>query len=190
MPEYIITVMARDRTGIVRDVSTALAALGGNISHVSQTVMRSYFTLILSVEVPPERTQLEIRQAIERTGAVGELEVNVRPYVEVETCEDCGAQQFTLSLQGPDSPGLIARTTGFLARNRVNIEDVYAYIHDQTALVLAQVSVPAEVDIDELQTGLEELLQQDGVAAHLQHENIFRATGDVRSVLGLQRMQP
>lgn len=190
MQEYMITVMARDRTGIVRDVSAALAELGGNITHVSQTVMRGYFTLILSVEVPPQRTQLEIRQAVERSGAVGELEVNVRPYVEVVAAENSGAQRFTLSMQGPDSPGLIAKTTGYLADRGINIEDVYAYIYDRRALILAKVSVPAAVDVEDLQTGLADLLQEHGIVAHLQHENIFRATGEVSSVLGLQRMQP
>lgn len=187
--EYIITVMARDRIGIVRDVSAALAEIGGNITHVSQTVMRGYFTLILSVEVPPERTQLEIRQAVERSGAVGELEVNVRPYVEVPASDNSGAERFTLSMQGPDSPGLIARATSYLAERGINIEDVYAYIHDHKALILAQVSVSPGVDIEELQTGLADLLSGSGIVAHLQHENIFRATGEVRPVLGLQRVQ-
>ena len=191
MNEYIITVMARDRVGIVRDVSTALAEIGGNITHVSQTVMRGHFTLILSVQMPDERTQLEIRQAVERKGAVGELEVNVRPFLDGPTCTgaECERDYFTLSMRGEDSPGLIARATTYLANSGINIEDVYAYIHEGKALILAQVSVPRSLDIEQVQNGLQEALDGFDVAAHLQHENIFRATSEVLSVLGLQRVR-
>jgi len=190
MKEYIVSVLARDRIGIVRDVSSALAAIGGNITHVSQTVMRGYFTLILSVEMPDERTQLEIRQAIERMGEVGELQVNVRPFVPGPECQTCGFERFTLSMRGKDAPGLIARTTSYLADKGINIEDVYAYIHEGRALILAQVSIPESLDIEKVQTGLGEALGGFDVVAHLQHENIFRATGEVPSVLGLERIEP
>ncbi|MFA6666337.1 MAG: ACT domain-containing protein, partial [Armatimonadota bacterium] len=80
MNEYIVTVMAKDRVGIVRDVSRALSGIGGNITHVSQTVMRGYFTLIISIEAPQNLTKPEIKQAIENQAAAGEFEVNVRPF--------------------------------------------------------------------------------------------------------------
>lgn len=187
MKEYIITVMAQDRVGIIRDVSSALARLDGNITRMSQTVMRGYFTLIVAVEMPDERTQLEIRQAIERTGQVGEFEVNVRPYVAAPVCESCAAERFVLSMQGGDRKGIIAGATGYLADRGINIEDVYAYIHEGRALILAQVSVPLKIDIEELQAGLQEALADHGIVAHLQDENIFRATSEVWPVLGLQR---
>jgi predicted amino acid-binding ACT domain protein len=182
--------MALDRIGIVRDVSAALAALGGSITHISQTVMRGYFTLILSVEMHEERTQLEIRQAVERAGAVGELEVNVRPFVEPPSAEPRSVERFTLSLRGADKAGLIACATTYLAAKGISIEDVYAYVRDSRALVLAQVRVPADLDVEDLQTGLQDALSDFEVAAHLQHENIFKATGELEPVLGLQRIKP
>jgi len=185
MKEYIVTVLARDRVGIVRDVASALAGIGGNITHVSQTVVRGYFTLILSVEMPDERTQLEIRQAVERRGAVGELEVNVMPFTAEPTCETGEAERFTLSMRGRDAPGLIARATGYLADNRINIEDVYAYVHGGEALILAQVAIPNSLDTEQVQAGLQEALEGFDVAAHLQHENIFRATNEIDPVLAL-----
>lgn len=189
MNTYIVTVMAQDRVGIVRDVSHALASLGGNITHISQTVMRGYFTLILSVDVPNDRTLLQIRQAVERAGDVGEFEVNVRPFVEPPILEPRSIERFTLSLRGADRSGLIAAATSYLAENNINIEDVYAYVHDGKALILAQVSVPAELDVEELQVGLQEALKDFDVAAHLQHENIFKATSEVQPVIGLEGMR-
>jgi len=185
MKDYMLTVMARDRVGIVRDVSSALSDLDGNITHLSQTVLRGYFTLIVSVEVPNDRTQLEIRQAIERNGAVGELDVNVRPYDPplADTADSAHrTERFTLSVQGKDQKGIIARATDFLAGLDINVDDFYSYVHEDMLLVLAQVAIPVGLDLEEVQQGLEQVGKEFGLAVHLQHEDVFRATSDVRPV--------
>ena len=182
MLDYILTVMARDRVGIVRDVSTALARLGGNITHLSQTVMRDYFTLIISAQMPDERAQLEIRQAVERSGAVGELEVSVRPWENQPQAAAARVERFVLSMQGKDQPGIISRATTSLAERGINVDDFYAYVHEGTLLMLAQVSIPVGVDVEEAQEGLEQVGRDFGLVVHFQHENIFRATSDVRPV--------
>ena len=41
---YVISVVSRDRIGIVADVSGALAALGGDIADLRQSVLRDTFT--------------------------------------------------------------------------------------------------------------------------------------------------
>lgn len=53
MPEksqYVVTVTAADRVGIIHSVTGTLRDIGGNILELSQTVMRGYFTIILAVE--------------------------------------------------------------------------------------------------------------------------------------------
>ncbi len=185
MKEYIVTVMARDRVGIVRDVSTALADIGGNVTHVSQTVMRCYFTLIMSVQLPDERAEHEIRQAIERKGEIGELVVNVRPFVEKTESEDTPCERFVLTLRGTDRPGIISLATNYLADRGINIDDFFAYILDGRFVMLVKVSIPLGTDADEVRTELEKLGREQELIVHLQHENIFRATSDVRPVVEL-----
>ena len=187
MKDYIVSVMARDRVGIVRDVSSALAELGGNITHLSQTVLRGHFTLIISVEMPDSRTESEIRQGIQRKGAIGELEVGVRAYSETHPPITGRAERFTLSMQGKDCPGIIAKTTAYLADKGINIEDFYSYVREGTLLMLAQVSIPLEVNAEETRIGLEKVGEEYGLTVHLQHENIFRATSEIRSVGTLER---
>lgn len=187
MKDYILTVMARDRVGIVRDVTSALSELDGNITHVSQTVMRGYFTLIISVQMPDERTLLEIRQAAERKGGVGEFEVNVRPYEEVPVSQIRKSERYTLTMVGSDRKGIADRATGYLADRGINIDDFSASVHDGRFVMLVQVSVPDGVDVDEVRTELEDLGREFNLTVHLQHENIFRATNEIRPVMDLQR---
>ncbi|MDN6638445.1 MAG: ACT domain-containing protein [Yaniella sp.] len=46
-----MTVTGADSTGIIAQVTTALAELNINIVDVSQTLMSGYFTMILRVEI-------------------------------------------------------------------------------------------------------------------------------------------
>lgn len=185
MKDYIVTVMARDRVGIVRDTSAGLAGIDGNITHVSQTVMRGYFTLIMSVQVPDDRMPSEIRQAVERQGDVGELEVNVRPFIEPAPEEHVPSTRYVLSIQGKDQPGIISSITNYLADRGVNIDDFYAYVADERFVMLVQLSIPLSVNLEEVQTGLEKVGHQFDMAVSLQHENIFRATSEVKPVISL-----
>ncbi len=184
MKEYIVTVMARDRVGIIRDTSTALAGLGGNVTHVSQTVMRGYFTLIMSVQMPDERTELEMRQAVERRGEVGELVVNVRPFIEVPASESCPCERFVLTLRGSDRKGIISLATTYLAERGINIDDFFAYVLDGRFVMLVQVSIPIGLDVEQVQSGLEQLGEEYDLNVHLQHENIFKATSEIGMVDG------
>lgn len=113
---------------------------------------------------------------------MGEFEVNVRSYEESETQEPIDSERFTLTMQGKDQPGIIARTSAHLADRGINLDDYYAYVQDGVLLMLAQVSVPAGVDVDEVQRGLQQMGLDFGLVVHLQHDNIFRATGDIRPV--------
>jgi len=185
MREYIVTVMAQDRVGIVRDVSSALAALGGDITHLSQTVLRGYFTLIISAQLPGEPSELAVRQAVERNGAIGELAVNVRPYEAVDTVAR-DTRRFVLSMQGPNEVGIVARTTSYLADNCINVDDFYSYVYGDRHLILAQLSIPVDADLDKIQAGLEQAGAEMGQVTHLQHENIFKATCEVNSVTALE----
>ena len=43
----IVTVIGRDRVGIIADVSRILAEQGVNVLDISQTVLQEYFTMIM-----------------------------------------------------------------------------------------------------------------------------------------------
>ena len=55
----ILTVTGADRTGIIAQVTTALAELNVNIVDVSQTLMSGYFTMILRVELLDSETSIQ-----------------------------------------------------------------------------------------------------------------------------------
>jgi len=47
----IVTVVGKDRVGIIAGVCTELAAYKVNVLDISQTVMQGYFTMMMAVDV-------------------------------------------------------------------------------------------------------------------------------------------
>lgn len=55
----VVSVLGKDQVGIVSRVTTLLAEHGFNILDISQTIVSSYFTMILVVEHADENFALE-----------------------------------------------------------------------------------------------------------------------------------
>ena len=47
----IVTVVGKDRVGIIAGVCTALAKFNVNVLDISQTVMQGYFTMMMATDV-------------------------------------------------------------------------------------------------------------------------------------------
>ena len=75
--KVVITVVGKDRVGIIAGVSTCLAGNEVNILDISQTILQDYFTMIMLAEMDGER--ISIPELSEKLGAVGQrLGVQVR----------------------------------------------------------------------------------------------------------------
>lgn len=54
----IVTVLGKDRVGIVAGVSRVLAENGANIEDISQTIMQEFFTMIMLVTVDEDKVPI------------------------------------------------------------------------------------------------------------------------------------
>ena len=60
----ILTVVGKDKVGIIAGVSQKLAELNINILDVSQTIMQDYFTMMMMLQMQPEADLEAIKQAL------------------------------------------------------------------------------------------------------------------------------
>ncbi len=56
----VVTVVGKDKTGIIAMVSSFLAEIGVNILDISQTIMEEYFAMIMLVDLSGAQTQLSV----------------------------------------------------------------------------------------------------------------------------------
>lgn len=75
----IMTVTGIDHTGIIAAVANACAAQNANITNVSQTLMGSYFTMIMQLELDDTPTSLtNLQEAMTKVEHSQNLEIRVQ----------------------------------------------------------------------------------------------------------------
>ena len=75
----IVTVVGKDRIGIIANVCTLLAHYQVNILDISQTVMQGYFTMMMAVDVSACKVPLaELVDIMEATGKEMGLSIRVQ----------------------------------------------------------------------------------------------------------------
>ncbi len=73
----IVTVIGKDRLGIIAEVCTLMASMGINILDINQTVMQEFFTMTMLVDTSTSTVSFEdIRTAVIKKGE--EMELNIR----------------------------------------------------------------------------------------------------------------
>ena len=56
----VVTVVGKDKTGIIAKVSSFLAERGVNILDISQTILQDYFAMIMLVDLSQANIQLSV----------------------------------------------------------------------------------------------------------------------------------
>ena len=75
----IVTVIGKDRVGIIADVSRILAERGVNVLDISQTVLQEYFTMVMLVDTAAcDKSIVEISQLLEQAGQERGLSIRIQ----------------------------------------------------------------------------------------------------------------
>lgn len=74
----IITVVGKDRTGIVAGVSSKIAELGLNIDDISQTVLDEFFTMMAVVSSDEKKDFTVLRDEFEAFGKTLNIKINIQ----------------------------------------------------------------------------------------------------------------
>ena len=163
MPSLAVTVIGRDRPGIIAEVTAVVADLGGNLEDSSMTLLRGHFAWMLIADVAASAEDLSARLAhLTEDG----LTVSVLPVGEDEPYR--GEAGYLLSVHGADRPGIVARVTSILAIHGGNIVDLSTRLGAAGMYVaLAEVTLPASVDVVALGAELAEAGHELGVGVSL-----------------------
>lgn len=75
----IVTVIGKDKKGIIAKVSTALFNMDVNIENISQTIMQEYFTMIMAVDFSDSKLKFnEIAENLNKLGLENGVEIHIQ----------------------------------------------------------------------------------------------------------------
>ena len=167
MSELAITVVGRDRPGIVAEVSGVLAGLGLNLTDSSMTLLRGHFAMtLICVGDGASPGSAEVQAALTALTADGNLVATVR-VVPPEVVALVPGTPYTLIVYGADRLGIVAAVTEVLAEVGGNITDLTTRLSGTLYLLSAEVDLPSTVDSEELLAELDDVAESLGVEVSL-----------------------
>ncbi len=161
---HAITVLGHDRPGIIAETTRILAGLGLNLEDSTMTLLRGHFAMMLvcSGEVPAA----DIESGLAPLTADGTLDVSVREVPAEPDPVPLGAA-YLLSVHGGDRPGIVSSVVAEVSAVGGNITDLTTRLSGDLYVAVAEVDLPATVDVDRLQDLLEAAAARLGVGVTL-----------------------
>jgi glycine cleavage system transcriptional repressor len=165
LAHFAVTIISKDRPGIVADTAEVLYRLGCNIEDSSCTMLGGDFAMILIVShekpFPKARLTDEFKALHERTGLVS----YVRTLTEDEICPVREEGELCLvSVYGSDRPGIVYRVTRELADRRINITDLNTKLigtkEEPVYVMMLEAILPAAMTVEEAAALLENLKKE------------------------------
>lgn len=115
-----MTVIGRDRPGIVELVAEIVAGHGGNWLESRMCRLGGEFAGILRIEVPSEK-EAALFKALKALDSRG---LNITVKSDGTAAADGHRRFAVLEIIGHDRPGIVREISGVLARHGVNVEDL------------------------------------------------------------------
>jgi glycine cleavage system transcriptional repressor len=152
--ELAITVVGRDRPGIIADVSGILAKLGLNLTDSTMTLLRGHFAMTLICA--GTTADAEVEAALRPLTEDGGLLAMVRAVPPESPTTTAGASHL-LTVHGADRLGIVAAVTRALAGFGGNVTDLTTRLTGTLYLLSAEVDLPSTVDVEDVVDRLDEV---------------------------------
>jgi len=162
---FAVSVVGRDKPGIVAGVAEVLYRLGCNIADSSCTMLAGEFAMILIVShsKPFNKGKLsdELKPACDRLG----MSLAVRSLHGDEAVRrDSGGEICLISVYGADKPGIVYRVANELAERGVNITDLTTKLigtdDEPVYVMMLEAALPDGNTPDQLEALLEKLKKE------------------------------
>lgn len=164
MTVLAVTVVGHDRPGIIAQATAALGGLGLNLEDSTMTLLRGHFAFMLICS--GSATADAVATALRPLTDDGSLEVSVRE-VQAEPDHLSGGTPHQLVVRGGDRPGIVSALTAVIAEAGGNVTDLSTRLSGDLYVVVAEVDLPADVDVDGVGRRLAAVASDLGVGASL-----------------------
>jgi glycine cleavage system transcriptional repressor len=161
MSNFALTIIGRDRPGIVSQVTEILFQLGCNIADSSCSILGGQFAMILIISHPEKSSREDFEQAFAPLE-----ETNLSVFLR--TLKPGGEQRLALegelcmiSVYGSDKPGIVYQVARELGERAVNITDLNTKLigsqERPVYVMMLEAVLPPTISLEELETAMDEL---------------------------------
>jgi glycine cleavage system transcriptional repressor len=170
MKRYALTAIGRDKAGIVGAVTKALYEHDCNIEDSSMTTLQDEFAIILIMSAPDTSVEGDINKTLKAVEEEFSLSIHLK-MIDEKSHKKTPPSTHIVTVSGYDKPGIVYKTTEFLAKWSINIKDLETKIVGGEAqniyIMLLEVHFPKTLDEDAITGSLKTLGDSMGVAIEI-----------------------
>lgn len=170
MGHFSVSVVGKDRPGIVAEVSRILFEQGCNIEDSTCTILSGQFAMILVIHHPKFTLVGELDPAFDEVRTNKRLIVTVHALKDEEVVHEkaFAGHPHIISVYGADRPGIVYTVTKELAARKVNITDLNTQVvgskERPVYMMVLEVDIPEEIDMKELEKEFERIRKELSVS--------------------------
>lgn len=168
MRSFAVSVVGRDRPGIVAAVSAVLVEHGVNIADSRMTVLGGHLAMTLVIAVPDEVDPAEPRAGLDAVRERLGLESVSLAEVEEISTEASSEPSHIVSVSGGDHPGIVHAVSSTLAERGWNITDLETRVVGEEEAgplyaMLLEVALTPDASTSDLTQALEPVARSESV---------------------------
>jgi glycine cleavage system transcriptional repressor len=179
--QMIISVMSKDRPGIIADVTGAIFELDGDLADLNQSVLCGYLTMILIATFDGSVTPEDVIAKLSHTKSEIKFDVLVKLVdtpIEILKSQ-IPEKTYILTAQAKNKKGLVYGISSFCYQRDINILDLATTLADDQYTMILQLDLSHIASIKDVRDDLAEYAERTGLKVVLQHNDIFRVTNEV-----------
>lgn len=181
--QMVISVMSKDRPGIIADITGGILDLGGDLADLNQSVLGGYFSMILIVEFNGDVTAEDIIAGFSHIKSETKIEATIKEMeipLEIEK-RNLPKETFIVTVQAENRKGLVKIMGDFFYEKGINILDLETTRQEKQYTMIFQVDLSKIESLAMLRAELEEVAANEHLNTVLQHNDIFKATHEIRT---------
>ena len=164
MQHFALTIIGRDRPGIVSQVTEIFFQGGFNIADSSCSILGGQFSMILIISNPEISTKEEFSDTFSPLE-----EQNLSVYIRTlkpggEIRSELEGELCMISVYGADKPGIVYQVAKEMGDRNINITDLNTkLVGDQknpVYVMMLEAMLPENTEIEEVESWMEELKQK------------------------------
>lgn len=179
--QLVISVMSKDRPGIIADITGVILDLGGDLADLNQSVLGGYFSMILIAEFDRKITAEDVIAGFSHIESEYKIESAIKEMdVALETeKKNLPSETFIVTAQAINRKGLVKVMGDFFYSRNINVLDLGTTRDNEQYTMIFQVDLSQIDSLQKIREELESLGEKEQLDLVLQHNDIFQATHEV-----------
>ncbi len=171
---YLLTVIGKDRPGIIAAVTGVLAAGRCNLEDISMTILEGEFSMILVMSCPNIAALEKIRRdftKLEKSAQLGFFWRELKGSLVRGEKHLKNSQSYLITAIGKDRTGIVYQISRYLASKKMNVTDLNSRILGKNPNVIyammLEADIPQNVKIESVEMDLEKIAKKLGVEVRI-----------------------